>query len=76
MRFPWVQNADEFVEKTLAQIEEFKKNEMTNQPAAPENNAGAQTIADKMTDLKKLLDQGILTQEEFDRKKQDLLDKM
>lgn len=41
--------------------------------AAP---AGEQTATDKLLDLKHLLDSGVLTQEEFDRKKQELLDQI
>ncbi|MBE6845708.1 MAG: SHOCT domain-containing protein [Ruminococcus sp.] len=77
VKFPWVHNADEFVEKTLAQIEEFKKHQKLDQPATVlQNDAGNQSIVGKIADLKNLLDQGVLTQEEFDKKKEELLNKM
>lgn len=84
VKFPWVQNADEFVKLTLAEIEKYNqslKNVDQNlvsaiagnsvQKAQPEKSA-----AQKIKDLKELLDSGLITQDEFDAKKKDLLDKM
>lgn len=84
IKFPWVQNADEFVNATLAEIEKYNqslKNVDQNlvsaisgnsvQKAQPEKSA-----AQKIKDLKELLDSGLITQDEFDAKKKDLLDKM
>ena len=84
IKFPWVQNADEFVNATLAEIEKYNqslKNVDQNlvsaisgnsvQKAQPEKSA-----VQKIKDLKELLDSGLITQDEFDAKKKDLLDKM
>lgn len=84
IKFPWVQNADEFVNATLAEIEKYNqslKNVDQNlvsaivgnsvQKAQPEKSA-----AHKIKDLKELLDSGLITQDEFDAKKKDLLDKI
>lgn len=84
IKFPWVQNADEFVNATLAEIEKYNqslKNVDQNlvsaiagnsvQKAQPEKSA-----TQKIKDLKELLDSGLITQDEFDAKKKDLLDKM
>lgn len=84
IKFICVQNADEFVRVTLAEIEKYNKS-LKNvdknlvsaiagnsaQKAQPENSA-----TQKIKDLKELLDSGLITQDEFDAKKKDLLNKM
>lgn len=42
-------------------------------PTAPADNPAFQTVADQIRDMKSLLDEGIITQEEFDAKKKALL---
>ena len=84
IKFPWVQNADEFVRVTLAEIEKYNqslKNVDKNLVSAIAGNSALkaqpqQSAAQKIKDLKELLDSGIITQDEFDTKKKDLLDKM
>jgi uncharacterized membrane protein YdbT with pleckstrin-like domain len=85
IKFPWVQNSEEFVNKTLAKIEEFKQKVKEDnqslvsavvQNAANTNNSNNSSAATKIKELKELLDSGIISQEEFDTKKKELLDKM
>lgn len=82
IKFPWVQNAEEFVNATLAKIEEYKKTvkkdnqdlikAVANTAAVPANASSAS----KIKELKELLDQGLISQEEFDAKRKELLEKM
>lgn len=84
IKFPWVQNADEFVRVTLAEIEKYNqslKNIDQNLVSAIAGNSALKaqpekSAAQKIKDLKELLDSGLITQDEFDAKKKDLLDKM
>lgn len=82
IKFPWVQNANEFVDATLAKIEEFKhsaKKENQNLISAVAKSVGANSgtsSAQKIKELKELLDSGLITQEEFEAKRRELLDKM
>lgn len=84
VKFPWVQNADEFVKLTLAEIEKYNqslKNVDQNLVSAIAGNSvhkaqPEKSSAQKIKDLKELLDSGLITQDEFDAKKKDLLDKM
>lgn len=82
--FPRFQNADEFVKFTLAEIEKYNqslKNVDQNLVSAIAGNSvqkaqPEKSSAQKIKDLKELLDSGLITQDEFDAKKKDLLDKM
>lgn len=82
--FPRFQNADEFVRVTLAEIEKYNqslKNVDKNLVSAIAGNSAQKaqpekSAAQKIKDLKELLDSGLITQDEFDAKKKDLLDKM
>lgn len=85
IKFPWVQNANDFVNKTLAKIEEYKqsvKNENKNLVSAVLNNTANNSNSDglssaaRIKELKDLLDSGLITQEEFDSKRKELLNKM
>ncbi len=79
IKFPWVHNAEEFMQATLAEIEKYKKNvaQQTPAPQAPVQVVEKDNSAmEKMRELKTMLDEGFITQEEFDAKKKDLLDKM
>ena len=79
IKFPWVHNAEEFMQATLAEIEKYKKNvaQQTPAPQAPVQAVEKDNSAmEKMRELKTMLDEGFITQEEFDAKKKDLLDKM
>ena len=83
VKFAWVQNADEFVQATLDKIEDYKqttiKEDNKNLISAVANSAQANaggSSAEKLKELKELLDSGIISQEDFDAKKKELLDKM
>lgn len=82
IRFPCVHNADEFVNATLAKIEEFKQNVMIDSKNIAANlnqNSSSNTSVSsvsKIKELKELLDDGLITQEEFDAKRKELLDKI
>lgn len=82
IKFHWVQNADEFVNATLEKIEEFKqsvKEENKNLVSAMAQNttAGSESsAAAKIKELKELFDSGLISQDEFDAKRKEFLDKM
>lgn len=69
--FPWVQNADDFVAATLQRIETFKKN---TTPSSKPASDGA-SLSNKLKELQSLKEQGILTEEQFEAKKQELIAK-
>ena len=77
IKFPWVQNANDFVNKTLARIEEYKHSVKAalNNTANNSNSDGSSSAA-RIKELKDLLDSGLITQEEFDSKRKELLNKM
>jgi membrane protease subunit (stomatin/prohibitin family) len=56
-----------------AQIQELQAQQAAAAAPAPAPAAGGTDLAGELTKLKGLLDQGILTQEEFDAAKQKLL---
>jgi membrane protease subunit (stomatin/prohibitin family) len=56
-----------------AQIQELQAQQAAAAAPAPAPAAGGTDLASELTKLKGLLDQGILTQEEFDAAKQKLL---
>ena len=70
IRFICVQNAEEFLNKTLEAIKAFQIPEKINK-----QNTGNNTDDElsKIVKLKEMLDSGIITQEEFDEKKKQLL---
>ena len=86
VKFPWVQNAEEFVNATLAKIEEYKQQvkeenkslvkTVTESAAAAAKPEASQTSASKIKELKDLLDNDLISKEEFEAKRRDLLDKM
>ncbi|MBQ8923000.1 MAG: SHOCT domain-containing protein [Oscillospiraceae bacterium] len=78
-------NAQEFTDKTLAELRNFK--EMTRQgvgsaaPAAapapaPAPAPAAADEADKLLKLKSLLEKGVISQEEYEEKRKELLAKL
>lgn len=73
IKFICVQNADEFVTAANKAIEENKKANRTVSvaPAAPVVQATSN--ADELKKYKDLLDSGVITQEEFDAKKKQIL---
>ncbi|MDD6280045.1 MAG: SHOCT domain-containing protein, partial [Oscillospiraceae bacterium] len=73
----------EFVDATLAKIEEFKqsvKDENNNLVSAminnSGNNSGSSSAAQQIKEIKDLLDNGLISQEEFEAKRKELLDKI
>lgn len=73
------ENAIVFVKSynnTAAQIKAFIEDKIFNAPAVhvmPPIPTSAPSAADEVLKLKQLLDAGVLTQEEFDKKKKELL---
>lgn len=78
IKFNWVQNADEFVNATLAKIEEYKQSVKENVSVMAHNASGGSdnSAAAKIKELKELLDSGLISQEEFEAKRKELIDKM
>lgn len=72
IKFVCVQNADEFVAAANKAIEENKKANRTA-PVAPAPVVQAASNADELKKYKDLLDSGVITQEEFDAKKKQIL---
>ena len=75
IKFHYVRNADEFAQAAMKRIDEVKKSATVPQ-AAPVQNASGGNALEKMNSLKQMLDSGLITQEEFDQKKRDILSKM
>lgn len=72
IKFPYVYNATEFVNATLAAKEKYNANKtpqqnVASEPVVPQSNA------DELKKYKDLLDNGVITQDEFDAKKKQLL---
>lgn len=69
VRFPYVQNSEEFMKATFEQLEK-RKNKANNKTATePEKNDSV----DELKKYKELFDSGIITQEEFEVKKKQIL---
>ena len=75
IKFHYVRNADEFAQAAMKRIDEVKKSATVPQAAPVQRVSGGNAIV-KMNSLKQMLDSGLITQEEFDQKKQDILSKM
>lgn len=74
VRIPYVKNADEIVTFISAAIEQAKMKNgqyILQQPVSSQLD-----VADRIKKLAELRDSGIITEEEFDQKKSELLDKM
>lgn len=82
IKFPWVQNADEFTNAALAKIDEYKEQTkadnriLINAVAKKTAVETESSSAAKLKELKELLDSGVISQEDFEKKKNDLLLKM
>jgi len=78
--FSAVQNAGEFVKQTLNKIEEYKKSVQAQKNAAeqpaPAPVPAAADEADKLLKLKLLLEKGVISQEEYEEKRKELLAKL
>ena len=78
IKFCCIVNADEFVSNALEKIEERRKKvQEINATVHPNVQAIVpQSEANKIVELKKLLDSGLISQEEYEQKRQELLSKM
>ncbi len=76
MKFHYIQNAQEFADLSLSHIEQYKKNASAEKAPVIAANSNNTSIAAQIKELKELLDSEIISQEEFDAKKQELLSKM
>lgn len=75
IKFHYVHNADEFAQAAMKRIDEVKKSATVPQ-AAPVQSVSGGDVVEKISSLKQMLDSGLITQVEFDQKKQELLSKM
>ena len=69
-KIPCVQNANEFRDSVLERIKQYKASSSTPNTS---NIIQPASNADELLKFKQLLDQGIISQEEFDNKKRELL---
>ena len=70
IKFNWVQNAQEFMDKVFETINQYKTSVASNSSKSEINlNAQNDDSIEKIIKLKNLLDQGVITQEEFEEKK-------
>lgn len=70
-----MENADEFVNLAMKQIKEYQQSVSTN-TTLQGNNASSNDEFEKIQKLKHLLDQGIICQEEFEAKRNELMEKI
>lgn len=70
-----MENADEFVNLSMKQIKEYQQSVSTN-TMLHDNNASYNDEFEKIQKLKQLLDQGIISQEEFEAKRNELMEKI
>ena len=77
IKFHYVHNADEFAQAAMKRIDEVKKSATVPQNApAPVQSVSGGNAMEKMNSLKQMLDSGLISQEDFEAKKQDILSKM
>lgn len=75
IKFSCVDNAQEFLDKTLEELKEYKEAvNSKSEKATPTSSDG--DAMEAIVKLKNLLDQGLITQEEFDCKRKSLIDKI
>ncbi len=72
--FPYVWNADEIVEKVLASMGRSVQDTAISAPREEQNSASS--VIGKIKELSELKNAGIITEEEFELKKKELLGKM
>ena len=77
IKLHFVQNADEVITAAIGRIEEIKEKEkrarVVAQPVAP---AAAPSVSDKLKDLALMKEQGLITEDEFNKKREEILSKM
>ena len=77
IKFHYVQNAEEFAQAAMKRIDEVKKSATVPQNApAPVQSVSGGNAMEKMNSLKQMLDSGLISQEDFEAKKQDILSKI
>lgn len=69
-----IENAEEFVNKTLVELKKYKASVASNKSSAPAGNDS--DAMDALPKLKNLLDQGLITKEEFEEKRKELISKI
>ncbi len=74
IKFPWVQNAQEFADAAVKQMNLVRKS-ITSAPVQ-QASAANEDIAAKMEQLKKLKEQGLLSDEEFEQKRRELISRI
>lgn len=73
IKFHCVYNADEFMQKTLAEIQKW---EDLNSSTSTNTSTVSGNSIESIQKLKTLLDQGLITQEEYENKRKELLNKI
>lgn len=75
IKLHFVQNADEVIAAAIGRIEEIKEKRarVVAQPVAP---AAAPSVSDKLKDLVLMKEQGLITDDEFNKKREEILSKM
>lgn len=80
IRFHYVQNAEEFAQAAMKRIDEVRRSvprsgAPMSAPAPVQSVSGSDAI-EKINALRQMLDSGLITQEDFDKKKSNILSKM
>ncbi len=75
IKFSCVDNAQEFLDKTLEELKKYKEAVNSKSEKATKASSDGDTM-EAIVKLKNLLDQGLITQEEFDAKRKALIDKI
>lgn len=76
IRLHLVHNAEEVVEITMRRIEELRNTKKTEQPSEYIQAGMTVSTSDKVKELLLMKESGLITEEEFLKKKEDLLSKM
>ena len=77
IKFHYVQNAEEFAQAAMKRIDEVKRSATAAAPAsAPVQNVTGNDAMEKLNSLKQMLENGLITQEQFDQKREEILSKM
>ena len=77
IKFHYVQNADEFAAAAMKLISDVKKSAQAAAPApVPVQSVTGSDAMEKINSLKQMLENGLITQEQFDQKREEILSKM
>lgn len=74
VKFLCIANAQEFVDKTLEELKKYKESVAAAKEKAPASSES--DAMDALLKLKSLLDQGLISQEEFEEKRRSLAEKI